>query len=132
MELFGLSVTTRPAGAPVLIPYTALRARGLVGATVDGAPVVAVLDPETAAAAAFVAQVDEQTLTFEPLEGDRMRDAETGSVWVRSRGVCVEGQLQGARLEQLVATPWLIRRWQGFYPDGRVVGAPDEPRREVR
>jgi hypothetical protein len=38
------------------------------------------------------------------------------------RGRCIAGPLQGEFLERLPATSWLIERWKGFYPDGRVIG----------
>jgi hypothetical protein len=121
LDRFGLSVITRPGGEPVLFPYAALRSVGLVQDVIDERPVVSVFDPETSTAVAFEARVGDRTLTFEPLEGDRMRDAETGSTWTRSRGTCSEGALAGTQLQQLVATPWLIERWRGFCPEGRVV-----------
>lgn len=125
LDRFGLSVVSKPGGKPVLVPYAVLRERGLVQISVDDVPTVGVFEPETVTAIAFAARAKGRTLTFEPLDGDRMRDRETGSTWVRSRGSCVEGALAGEQLEQLVATPWLTERWRGFYPQGRVIEAPE-------
>ncbi len=51
-----------------------------------------------------------------------MRDVGTGSLWDRTLGECVAGARVGRRLERIPATPWLVDRWLGFFPEGREVG----------
>jgi len=128
LQVYGLSVGD-PGRDPVLLAYTALAEEGFVEVEVEGRPVLAVLDLETFTAAAFRAEAGGRRLTFAaaaPAGGDpRVRDAETGSLWAPLRGECLAGPLAGARLEQVVATPWVVSRWREHYPDGRIVGGAD-------
>ena len=77
--------------------------------------------------AAFVAAVDGQTLSFEPVEdaGDadnavRFRDEQTGSGWTLA-GRAVEGELAGESLEAVSIddTFWFV--WSVFKPDTEVI-----------
>jgi hypothetical protein len=43
-------------------------------------------------------------------------------MWDLLRGRPEAGE--GPALEELPATPWLIERWQGFYPEGPIRRAP--------
>ncbi len=51
-----------------------------------------------------------------------MRDMETGSLWQRMTGTCLAGEFKGGALQPVPATPWLGRRWLGFFAGGKVVG----------
>lgn len=96
-------------------------------------PIVVAFDPDSLAAGAFERTVGGEVLRFEALEpgsftGERagaesayLRDLGTGSLWGRAFGECVEGPLRGRRLRRMPATPWLVERWEGFFPGGRIV-----------
>lgn len=124
LERFGVAVRPDEGQEATLYPYSLLRERGLLMDTAGTAPLVVVFDLETVTAVVFAAEVDGQPLDLEPTEAEDgarlMRDRGSGSVWTRDRGECVEGPHEGKRLRQVAATPWLIERWRGFYPEGRL------------
>ncbi len=52
---------------------------------------------------------------------DSYVDQQTGSTWDLARGVCVEGQLQGRKLESLRVTAAFWFAWSTFYPNTGIV-----------
>jgi len=125
LEAYGLSI--RSGRTARLYPYASLKRRRIVNDTVGGRPVVVTFDATDAAAGAFSRALGGRTLSFEAAGPDeeghpRMRDKETASLWLAASGRCIEGPLAAKRLEPVVATAWLIERWKGFYPKGRVIG----------
>lgn len=117
---YGLSVGT---GREVrLYPYDCLRTAPVFNTVYGDRPLLIVFDRENLRTKAFVARSRERTLFFEATDdAARMRDVETGSLWDRYAGRCVEGALAGTRLVRLPATPWLAVRWRGFFPQGEIV-----------
>jgi len=78
--------------------------------------------------AAFVAELDGERLSFEPVDGAgggddavRFRDTQTGSGW-NLAGRAVEGELEGAELQAVSIddTFWFV--WAVFKPDTEVIG----------
>lgn len=127
LERYGLALRPRDGAKATLYPYTLLQERQVAMDPDAPEPVVVVFDPETVTAIAFAAEIEGTRLVLEPTVGEDgarlMRDQASGTVWSRDRGECVAGPAKGKRLRQVPATPWLIERWRGFYPDGRVFGA---------
>lgn len=112
-ESYGLSIGS---GREVsLLYYTFLAAVPLFNYD----DVLVIYNAESTSALAF----DNQGLHFEALSGEAalMRDTTTGSIWQQQDGVCISGDSQGQFLVRAVATPWLAKRWLGFFPDGKVV-----------
>lgn len=68
---------------------------------------------------AFSAEVGGETLTFEPIDGDLFRDAETGTTW-NILGKAVSGQLAGEELELITHRNEFWFAWQAFFPDSDV------------
>ena len=126
LERFGVAIRPGPGDdqKATLYPYSLLRERGLLMDPEGPEPLVVVFDPDTVTAVVFAAEVDGKPLDLEPTEAEDgarlMRDRASGSVWTRDRGECLDGPHKGRRLRQVAATPWLIERWRGFYPDGRL------------
>ncbi|RME75652.1 MAG: DUF3179 domain-containing protein [Planctomycetota bacterium] len=123
-ERYGLSLQPRDAPAR-LYPYRALQKRPVVNDRWHDRPLVVVFDPATSAAAVFDRTVGGRTLHFAALPADRdgrarMRDTETGSVWLRLSGVCVSGPRAGQHLRPVPAIPWRTDRWAAFFPNGSV------------
>ena len=52
---------------------------------------------------------------------DSYVDQQTGSRWDLARGVCIEGQLQGRKLEPLPVTVAYWFAWNTFYPNTGIV-----------
>ena len=72
-------------------------------------------------AAAFVARHEGMKLDFSPLEGssNRLVDSQTGSQW-NALGHAVEGNLKGARLQQIDSGVHFAFAWLAFDPDATV------------
>lgn len=124
---FGLSVGQ---GLSVkLYPYSLLARVPVMNDSHAGDEIVLTYDAARRVASAWSRRLEGRELHFEavlddPAAGDPaalMRDSESGSLWLRNRGECIAGDLEGASLERLTATPWLSERWHAFFPDGEVV-----------
>ena len=134
---FGLSVGQGRSVA--LLPYSMLRQVPVFHLHVDGQAIVATFDARAIRATAYSRLVDGQQLTFEaviPPADDGsvtgkalarpalMRDSQSGSLWQRITGTCIAGKLKGKQLTPVAATPWLMDRWHGFFPKGKVYALP--------
>lgn len=124
---FGLSVGE---GRNVtLFRYSLLDRLPVLDTTLADVPLVVCFDQVAIYAVAFRSQLSGRQLHFSALalvpgaEDIRplMRDAETGSLWLRMTGECLAGELKGAQLEQVPATAWLGNRWMAFFKGGRDV-----------
>ncbi len=143
MDAYGLSLGE--GRNVVFFPYSYLAKKPLLNTRLANQPVVVVFDATTARSAAFSSVDGDRNLSFEMVssqsgsEGDAtktsksggkrpaavslwMRDTQTGSLWDRLRGVCIKGALKGKHLKQLPATPWLEKRWEVFFPQGKRIG----------
>jgi hypothetical protein len=67
----------------------------------------------------FLRQVGDQTLSFEPLEGnsDLFTDRETGSTWEANIGLATAGPLKGEALQPAPSLTSFDWAWEDFYPD---------------
>ena len=104
-------------------PFPAVSELGLVNDRVGPFPVVVVAEAETRAVYAYLRKFDEREFKF-TLEGDRLRDSETGTFWDVASGVGVEGPLRGEVLQKV---PWITSfdwAWKDFYPDSEYFGEP--------
>ena len=124
---FGLSVGE---GRDVtLFRFSLLNRLPVLDTTLADAPLVVCFDQTAVYAVAFRSQLGERQLHFAalssaPEDEDRrplMRDAETGSLWLRMTGTCLAGELKGSKLDQVPATAWLGNRWMAFFEGGRDV-----------
>ena len=75
---------------------------------------------EIPVAAAFNAEHDGEKLTFE-IKNDQVVDKQTGSVW-NALGHAVEGDLEGARLEQIDLGVHFSFAWLAFDPQAAIYG----------
>jgi hypothetical protein len=105
-------VNDEVGGEPIVVVWTHGAASGLGGPTVAGGEIVG-------AANAFSREGDGRTLTFEAAGDGTMRDTETGSTW-SFEGGATAGELEGTRLEVLVADSPFWFAWAVFRPDTRV------------
>lgn len=97
----------------------------IVNEVYAGEDIVVTFDPENATQAVFSRTApDGQTLTFEPVGNLDMRDAETGSTWVRATGVAVNGPLEGTRLGQRRSFVSFWFAWTDFHPGTELYEAP--------
>lgn len=114
---FGLSVGQ--GDAPKLVLFADLAQHGVINDVVDRSgddplPVVLVYDRTTRTARAY----ERGTRTFERRGNDLL--ASDGTRW---DPLHAKRRDADERLVQIPATPWLIARWKGFYPEGKVYAA---------
>ncbi len=114
-------------------PYETLQEVKVVNDTVGGQDVVVLWQAGTAsaldansvaggrdigAASAFSREVDGRTLTFSH-DGEKIVDDQTGSEW-NLLGTAVSGELEGIRLEPVVAINHFWFSWAAFKPETRI------------
>jgi len=93
-----------------------LASRRVVNDEIDGQPLVVFLTQDAVTARVWGRALGDRTLSF-TAEGDRMRDAETGSLWDPLTGRALEGPLEGQGLEPVVSTHGLWYAWRSQRPD---------------
>jgi|GEM_PF-1920889 len=94
---------------------------GLVNAEWHGQPVVAVLGRASTTARVYRRNLAERLLSF-AVDGELIRDAETGSRWQPATGKAVAGQLTGYVLQPLPRAIIARREaWLAFHPDSVAV-----------
>ncbi|MEX2466095.1 MAG: DUF3179 domain-containing protein [Gemmatimonadota bacterium] len=118
----------------VAYPFSELDDRRVVNDEIEGEAVVVFWAPGTASAldrseiaegrdvgssGVFRATLGDRRLTFEPGDGDRFNDRETGSTWDVT-GQAVGGPLAGARLDPIPHGDYLWFAWAAFRPDTEV------------
>ena len=124
-------------GESVAFPYDVLQDVRVVNDVVGGEPIVVFWQPGTAsaldsssvaqgtdvgAANGFSRKLDGQTLTFkaeDAPEGGRIVDDQTGTPW-NILGEGVEGELEGRRLESVLAVNHFWFSWAAFHPETRI------------
>lgn len=127
-------LSIRSVAKTQLIPLQPLLKKPLVNIEIDNEP-VAVFAASTAAsaldagriaesrpipaAAAFLATVDDQALTF-VLVNDVIQDEQTGSEW-NTFGKSTQGKLSGTQLQQLDDGVHFAFAWLAFDPDAQII-----------
>jgi hypothetical protein len=132
-RVVGLAV----GGDEVAIPFAELALRRVVHAQVGYARVVAFYQTGTSSpldafhvaagrdvgsAAAYLAEIDGQALTFRPDRGE-FRDEETGSRW-NLLGTAISGPLEGRSLSPVLQDNGFWFSWVSFHPGTRVYASP--------
>jgi hypothetical protein len=93
--------------------------------TAGGEPVVVFLAKDAVTVNVFRRRVAGRVLSF-TAQGDRLRDAETGSEWDGLTGRASSGPLAGRRLEALVVTTALWYAWRSQHAGTTLWGAEPE------
>ena len=92
-----------------------LKGRGVVNDEVGSTPVVLVTDTAKTSAFVYSRDCEGQVLDFAVSEAG-MSDTQTGSQWDWF-GVCVSGEIQGKKLNQLQSYQQYVRSWIEFHPN---------------
>ena len=93
----------------------------LVHDDLENAPILVVLTEDRSTGRVFDRRVGDRTLSFE-LEGDRLRDEQTGTTWDAISGRATAGALEGQQLRELVSTYSLWFAWHKYRSDTTVHG----------
>lgn len=102
-------------GRHAAVPLEVLRRRPILAAQALERPLV------ITRTAAYDRRVGTRTLTFEALDGGRLRDRETGSSWSIETGTAVEGPLQGSQLTRISSKTVYWAIWARFHPESEIV-----------
>jgi len=105
----------------VAYPFSELRIARVVNDRVDGLPIVIVHQPSSDTTTAFEARVKGRPLKFQQANDDASSviDLETRSTW-NAYGLCLEGQLKGTQLKQVILVPQFWFAWSQFHQGTRV------------
>ena len=93
----------------------------LVHDELESTPILVVLTEDRSTGRVFDRRLGDRVLTFE-LEGNELRDGETGTTWDALSGQATAGTLEGQRLRELVSTYSLWFAWEKYRPDTAVHG----------
>ncbi len=94
----------------------------LVHDDLEQAPVVVFLAEDLATGRIYDRRVQERVLSFEVLDGDRLKDTQTGTTWDAISGRALAGPLEGEQLRELISTYSLWFAWHKYRPDTVVHG----------
>jgi hypothetical protein len=105
----------------VAYPFSDLRLARVVNDRVGGLPIVIVHQPSSDTTTAFEARATGKDLKFRAANDDASAvvDLETGSTW-NAYGLCLEGQLKGTQLKQVILVPQFWFAWSQFRPGTRI------------
>ncbi len=103
-------------------PFSILNDEPVVNDWVGDLPVLVVFDPENASGVVFDRRAGDETLDFDSLEGFRLIDRQSSSIWDGKTGEAISGQMSGVALERVKSTSSFWFGWKDFYPDTRVYG----------
>lgn len=103
-------------------PFNVLQKTPVLATEVGETPVLVTYAEGSATARAFRRTVGDRILHFRR-EGERLMDAETGSVWDAATGKCMKGELKGRDLEMLPGILSFVKAWRIFYPGSKTYGA---------
>ena len=105
-------------------PFAILAQERVINDEIDGVPVVIWFDPQAESGAAFLRQVDDLVLTFQPDLDDpaAMRDSRSNSLWSGVSGEAKSGSFEHSRLSPLVTTPAFEFGWYGYFPSSDTYG----------
>lgn len=98
-----------------------LAKRRVANDTLEGFPIVVYLSEDFATARIMDGTVNGQALTFSLAENDRMRDAETGSIWDPMTGKAISGRWMGKELKLFASTYSLWFAWNKYRPESELV-----------
>jgi hypothetical protein len=109
----------------VAYPFSELRIARVVNDRVGGLPIVIVHQPSSDTTTAFDARgpavLKGKVLKFQAANDDAssLIDLETRSTW-NAYGLCLEGQLKGTQLKQVILVPQFWFAWSQFHQGTRV------------
>ena len=111
-------------GAAVAYPFRVLNGEPVINDMVAGRDILVAFDAQSATGVVFDRQLGDQTLSFEPTEGDSLTliDNETNSFWEALSGRAVSGPLAGEQLDRVKSTTIFWFGWTDFHPETRLYG----------
>ncbi len=102
-----------------------VKQRGAVNFFLGAAPLLAVHDPELDVVRIFNRQVWAEPFLF-TIENGELIDLRTRSVWSRSTGAALSGNLRGASMKQSYGVYSMWFAWYSLHPETYVIPGPGE------
>ena len=116
--VFGVRVGDAEAAVSLL----KVKQDGLVQGAVDGWPIaVFSVGAQGETALSYSRMLEGRSLSFESVDGLRVRDRETGSLWWRESGECLEGELAGKTLTPVSGKMVYWGVWAQMHPSSELV-----------
>jgi hypothetical protein len=108
-------------------PFSQLNDEPVVNDELNGRALLVVFDAESATGAVYSREVEGRVLNFRletpgGLEGSRLVDEDTGTIWAAFTGEGLDGPLAGAQLERVKSTSSFWFGWKDWYPDTAIYG----------
>lgn len=88
----------------------------VINDTLSEIPLVVHVNPETRSIHIFVRQLNDGTILNFTGDAENLIDNETGSVWDPTRGIAMDGELEGEVLREIPYIPSFDYAWRDFYP----------------
>ncbi|MEZ0542506.1 DUF3179 domain-containing (seleno)protein [Fibrella arboris] len=98
------------------VDWNELVKKKAINTVVGKQPVVVTLAADGQTFRVFNRLANGQTLTFEPVANNQLRDRETATVWT-TRGLATSGTLAGQQLTSVQAYQEFWHSWQSFHPN---------------
>ena len=104
-------------GRPKAYSFAYLSENTVVQEKIGGKPVVVTFDPASTSAMIF----DPGKFRFKPaLDGGKLIEADSGSVFDPVSGIAISGKLKGTQLDQLSGIVSYRKAWSVFYPESKI------------
>lgn len=103
------------------LPMEKMKGRTVHPFEVAGESLVATFDADGAATYLFSTRVGDESLSFEKIDEQWMRDTQTDSRWTIVGGLAQQGKLTDTQLQQRVGIMSYRKAWESFYPNSQDV-----------
>jgi hypothetical protein len=104
----------------VAFPFSVLNEEPVVNYQNNDIALLVVFNANSGTGVVFDRSIDDQILTFEPIDGLKLRDIETQSTWDGLNGLAIEGSLEGKELKRVKSTSSFWFGWVDFFPETEV------------
>ncbi len=109
-------------GDSVAFPFGTLNDEPVINHQVGGVDILVVFNRDPGSGVVYDRSVDGQTLTFQPDDGLKLTDLETGTIWDGLTGEALEGPLAGKSLQRVKSTTSFWFGWKDWFPNTKVYG----------
>ena len=106
----------------VAFPFSVLNEEPVVNYLNGDTTFLVVFNDTSGTGVVFDRTHNDQTLTFELVDGLNLRDLETESLWDGLNGIAIEGPLEGTQLQRVKSTASFWFGWVDFFPETEVYG----------
>jgi hypothetical protein len=97
--------------------WNELEQKKMISDSIDQTPVLITMESNKKTFHSFSRKYKDMTLQFLPsAKGDTMEDQQTHSIW-KKNGICINGVLKGAQLENLQSYQEFWHSWKQFHPN---------------